>query len=120
MTKQTGPEWAVKRFGRLAVLAAAIILPGCSSTGGWTHPDKSPAEVRADMDACDKIGEEDTLLREGRARADSGPPGGPTAGNLGPSPMQMHDQSEATRDFHRSYDSCMESKGYTHGKSATN
>ena len=49
------------------------------------------------------------------------PPSGPVpggAGSAGLSPMQMHDRDVAKRDYHSSYDNCMESKGYRRANSA--
>ena len=132
MTKQTGPAEAVKTQGRMTprgalrrgscVAFAGLALAACSSTGGWTSPEKSKADAQADMQVCEKQSEEDALQRSGHARADYGmPPGGPVpggAGSAGPSPMQMRDHDAAARDYHSSYDNCMESKGYTRDKSA--
>jgi hypothetical protein len=129
VTKQTGPAQAVKaRMTPLGALRwarcfafASLALAACSS-GGWTNPDKSKADAQADMQTCEKQSEEDALERSGHARADYGmPPGGPMpggAGTAGPSPMQMHDHDAVAHDYHNAYDSCMESKGYTHGKGA--
>jgi hypothetical protein len=123
LRKQTGPERTVKGLGRpnkaqdsLAALAVLAVLAGCA--GGWTHPTKNKADMQADMDFCDKQSEEDALLRAGRSRTDYGmPPSGPTAGSYGQSPMQMHDRDATAQDFRSSFDSCMESKGYTRAKS---
>lgn len=116
--KQTGPAWAVKALaGALPLLTAALLLTACA--GGWVNPNKTPAEMKADEAACNTQAEEDTLARSGRARADYGaPPGGPTAGSFGRSPMEMHDRDAATQDFRSGFDVCMESKGYTRGKPA--
>jgi len=111
--KQTGPERTVKGLSRVGLVALLAFVGGCSNASEWHNPAKSEAELHADMDICDKTGEEDALLKSGRPRADTAPPGGPTAGSFGRSPMQMHDQDATARDFHSSYDSCMESKGYT-------
>lgn len=119
--KQTGPAGTVKApFGNVALhrvlaLAVAAMLAGCA--GAWTNPSKTPEEARADETQCSQEAEQDSLLRAGRTRADFGaPPGGPTAGNLGPSPMQMKERDSVTRDFRSGMDICMESKGYTRGK----
>ena len=118
--KQTGPGRTVKGLALILVAAQALFaLAGCA--GGWTNPDKSAAEMRADENACNKDSEEDALQRSGRQRSDYGaPPSGPTAGNLGPSPMAMKDRDATTQDFRSSYDQCMGSKGYTRGASAKN
>ena len=122
--KQTGPAGTVKapvgppgKSLRVIVmtLSAAALLSGCAS--GWSHPSKTPEEARADDTQCNQEAETDSLLRAGRPRGDFGAvPGGPTAGSLGPSPMEMKDRDRVTQDFHSGYDSCMESKGYTRGK----
>ena len=97
----------------VTALTALAALAGCSVTE-WTNPKKTAAETRADIAACNQLGEEDALERSGTPRADSAPPGGPRPGLQGTSPMEMHDQHAAARDFRTSFDSCMESKGYTH------
>ena len=112
MEKQTGPAWAVKGLAVITAFAALTGLAGCNATE-WSNPKKTAAETRADTSACNKLGEEDALERSGRPRADSGPPGGPRPGLQGTSPMEMHDQRAAAHDFHSSFDTCMESKGYT-------
>src|SRR4051812_48782548 len=97
--KQTGPAGTVKGFG-LAQLAVGLFvcLAGCA--GGWTNPSKTPQEVNADEAQCNQEAEEDSRLRAGASRVDRAPPGGPTAGSLGPSPMEMHDRDRVTQDFH--------------------
>mgnify|MGYP006272160885 CR=1 FL=1 len=117
--KQTGPAGAVKAPWHAALrgmLAAAALglLTSCASA--WTHPSKTPEEQRADEAQCNQEAEQDSRLRAGAAFADRAPPGGPTAGNLGPSPMEMRDRERVTQDFHGGMDACMESKGYTKGK----
>jgi hypothetical protein len=122
--KQTGPAGTVKgSLGHVGLrravalslaLALGAALSGCA--GGWTHPSKTLDEVRADEAQCNQEAEDDSRLRAGASRADRAPPGGPTAGSLGPSPMEMRDRDRVTQDFHNGYDACMESKGYTKGK----
>jgi hypothetical protein len=122
VTKQTGPEQAVKGLNPLiaglrplTALAALLLVAGCAT--GWTQPGKTKAEIQADMDFCDKQSEEDALLRAGRSRSDYGmPPSGPTAGSYGTSPMQMHDREATAQDFRGAVDRCMEAKGYTPAK----
>jgi hypothetical protein len=119
--KQTGPAGTVKTpFGTAVLrgaiaLAVAAMLAGCA--GSWSHPSKTPEEARADETQCSQEAEQDSLLRAGRTRSEFGaPPGAPTAGSLGPSPMQMKDRDSVTQDFRSGMDICMESKGYTKGK----
>ena len=115
VVKQTGPLGGVKRLAPILVVAAAAALAGCAAA--WTHPSRTAAETRADMDECDRTSEEDALMRAGRARGDYGmPPSGPTPGGYGPSPMQMHDRDAVVQDFRGAFDKCMESKGYQRGK----
>ena len=117
MTKQTGPAHPVKGLGLLAALILAASLAGCH--GGRTHPTKSAAEMKADMAECDHLSEEDALMRAGRPRGDYGlPPGAPSAGGYGPSPMEMHDRDAVVQDFRDSYDNCLSSKGYRREKPA--
>ena len=125
--KQTGPAGTVKGSlgtvmqGRLRALllplALGAALSGCA--GGWSNPSKTPDEVRADEAQCNQEADEDSRLRAGASRADRAPPGAPTAGSLGPSPMEMRDRDRVTQDFRSGYDSCMESKGYTKGNPKT-
>jgi len=116
VTKQTGPEQAVKGQHAVTPLVLMLLLAGCAT--GWAQAGKTKAEMQADMDFCDKQSEEDALQRAGRSRSDYGmPPSGPTAGGYGQTPMQMHDRDATTQDFRGAVDRCMEAKGYTRAKS---
>jgi hypothetical protein len=113
--KQTGPAGTVKALRLLIAAAMALsLLSGCASP--WVNSSKTAAEAQADEAACSREAEEDSLARAGKPRADYAPPGGPTAGNLGRSPMEMRDRDAVSRDFNGGVDRCMEAKGYTHGK----
>jgi hypothetical protein len=111
--KQTGPGWTVKA---LAPAGTVLFLLAACSGAGWTQAGKSAADLDADRAACDRLAEEDALSRAGRQRADYGaPPGGPTAGSYGRSPMEMRDREVTAQDFRSTFDRCMEGKGYTRG-----
>ena len=113
--KQSGPAGTVKALGLLLAATAAFpLLSGCA--GAWVNPGKTPADTKADEAACSREAEEDSLARAGRPRADYAPPGGPTAGNLGRSPMEMRDRDAVAQDFNGGVERCMEAKGYTRGK----
>ena len=118
--KQTGPHTTVKAlWPRLAGGVAAatfVLLAGCASDG-WVNPNKTAAEIRGDQQTCTQEAQQDSLSRAGRTRDYVAAPGGPGAGNLGASPMEMRDRNAVVQDFHGNYDRCMESKGYTQGKS---
>ena len=110
---QTGPAGSVKALG---VAFALLLLAGCA--GGWVNSNRTAAEVKADERACNQEAEENTMLKSGRQPVDYIPPGlSPPGGSMGKSPRELYDQSKSTRNFHDDYDACMESKGYTHGRS---
>jgi hypothetical protein len=96
----------------MAAVAALVGLTGCDTTE-WSNPKKSAAETKADIAACNKLGEEDALDRTATPRADTAPRGGPVPGGRGNTPMDLANHSAAARDFHSSFNNCMESKGYT-------
>lgn len=117
--KQTGPHTTVKalwpHLARGFAALSLIVLAGCASSN-WVNPNKTAAEARTDDATCTQEAQEDSLSRAGRTREYVAAPSGPTAGNPGPSPMQMRDRNAVVQDFHGNYDRCMESKGYTQAK----
>lgn len=117
--KQTGPHTTVKalwpQLARGFAALSLIVLAGCASSN-WVNPNKTAAEARTDDATCTQEAQEDSLSRAGRTREYVAAPSGPTAGNPGPSPMQMRDRNAVVQDFHGNYDRCMESKGYTQAK----
>lgn len=125
--KQTGPHTTVKGLRPWALLPrlargfaglSLIVLAACAADD-WVNPNKTAAEVRGDQAICTQEAQQDSLSRAGRTRDYVAPPGGPTKGNLGMSPMEMRERNAVTQDFHGNYDRCMESRGYakTNGKS---
>ena len=101
MTKQTGPEWAVKRLSQFGAIGRPWLLycPDAAAPTDWTHPNEvtRPRNFTPTWMTCNKNSEEDTLQRDRpRTRVDySGPARRPqpqAAEFRGQSPMQMHDQ----------------------------
>jgi hypothetical protein len=113
VAKQTGPAYGVK--GAIAVCTLAALLTACATT--WHNPQKSPQEAAADEKICSDDAEEVALARAARQRVDYRQRQSTMPGmNRGETPIQMHERVGTEDVFHREFESCMTSKGYTQGK----
>jgi hypothetical protein len=94
--------------------AVAVLLAACGST--WHNPAKNPQEAAADERQCSADAEDAALARASRQRVDYGARAPSMPGmNRGETPMQMHERVGTEDIFHRQFESCMTSKGYTQG-----
>lgn len=121
MAKQTGPAYGVKSgitadLARLTVVCAvAALLSACAST--WHNPHKSAQEAAADEKTCSADAEDAALARASRQRVDYRRGQEPLPGlNRGETPMQLHERVDTEDTFHRQFEDCMKSKGYSQGK----
>lgn len=117
MGKQTGPRGRVKAAasrGSWLFLIAAV-LGGCTlGSPRWHHADRTAAETRLELAACERAAERDTLQAIGRSRQSYGleTASGVGGGRSGQNPMILADRVETADRFREAVADCMYAMGY--------
>ncbi|MCB2106605.1 MAG: hypothetical protein KDE14_02840 [Rhodobacteraceae bacterium] len=118
MRKQSGRSGWVKvnlTSQTMALAAGLAVLTGCASVGDrWQQAGHSERQIKADLRACEREAETDTLAARGETRSSYAADRSGTGWSGGTdNPMRLADRSDAAKDFAKAVRRCMTAQGYT-------